>query len=191
LITGTPGVGKTAVSQLLASKLKAVHIDLGELVTKEKLSIGIDRKRKTVIADKSKLSKRVRQIVGQYKQDHDIIVDGHFATDIASKRNVTKVFVLRRHPNQLKRLLEKRGFTGRKLWENLAAEILDVCLCDAIKAIGLDKTCEIDLTDKKIEEVANDIVSILDGKKSCTVGMVDWLGELEREKRLDEFLREL
>ena len=187
---GSPCVGKTAVSQQLASKLNALHIDLAELVTKEKLTSGVDKKRETLIADRAKLSKRVQQIIRQHRQDRDIIIDGHYATDIVPARNITKVFVLRRHPEELKKLIEKRGFKERKIWENLAAEILDVCLYDAIKATGFDKVCELDVTGKAIGEVVSDVISILNRKKPCMVGVVDWLGKLEQERRLDEFLKE-
>jgi adenylate kinase len=187
---GTPCVGKTAVSSLLATELNALHIDLGELVTREKLSSGVDETRGTLIADRAKLSRRVREIIKLEGMNLDIIVDGHYATDIVPVKNVTKVFVLRRDPEELKQLMEARGFKGRKLWENLAAEILDTCLYDAVKAVGLNKVCEIDVTGRKIEEIISDIISILDKKKQCTVGIVDWLGKLERENRLDEFLKE-
>jgi broad-specificity NMP kinase len=187
---GSPCVGKTSVSKHLASKLNALHIDLGELVTRERLASGVDKKRGTLIADRARLSKRVQQIMRQNRQDRDVIIDGHYATDIVPARNITRVFVLRRHPEKLKKLMEKRGFKKQKIWENLAAEILDVCLYDAIKAAGLDKVCELDITGKQIGKTVDDIVSFLDEKKRCAVGSVDWLGKLEQEKRLDEFLKE-
>ena len=187
---GTPCVGKTAVSQLLATKLNGLHVDLGELVVKEKLASGVDRRRRTLIADRAKLSKRVQQIAKEQGQDRDIIIDGHYATDIVPSKSVKKVFVLRRDPEELKRLMEARGFRERKLWENLVAEVLDVCLYDAIRAVGLDKVCEVDVTGKNVEKAVNDVVSILNEEKSCTVGIVDWLGKLEREGRLDEYLKE-
>jgi adenylate kinase len=183
-------VGKTSVSSRLATELNALHVDLGELVTREKLSGGVDKTRGTLIADRAKLSRRVRGIIQRQVINRDIIVDGHYATDIVPAGDVTRVFVLRCHPEELKQLMEARGFGGRKLWENLAAEILDVCLYDAVKAVGFDKVCEIDVSGKRIGEVVKDIVSILNEKKPCTVGMIDWLGELERENRLDEFLKE-
>jgi len=188
---GSPCVGKTTVSQRLASKLNALHIDLAELVIKEKLASGVDKKRETLVADRTKLSKRVQQIARQHRQYRDIIIDGHYATDIVSAKKITKVFVLRRHPEDLKKLMEKRGFKESKIRENLAAEILDVCLYDAIKAVGSDKTCELDVTGKANEEVVSNIVAILDKRKPCTVGVVDWLGKLEQEKSLDAFLEEL
>lgn len=187
---GTPCVGKTSVSSQLATELNALHIDLGELVTREKLSSGVDKTRGTLIADRAKLSRRVREIIKRQGMNRDIIVDGHYATDLVPANDVTKVFVLRRDPEELKNLMETRGFKGRKLWENLAAEVLDTCLYDAVKAVGLNKVCEIDVTSRKIEEIISDIVSILDEKKPCTVRIVDWLGKLEHENRLDEFLKE-
>jgi len=187
---GTPCVGKTSVSSQLATELNALHIDLGELVTRERLSSGVDKVRGSLIADGARLSRRVREIIEREGMNRDVIVDGHFAADIVSSKDVTKVFVLRRDPEELKRLMETSGFKGRKLWENLAAEVLDTCLYDAVRAVGLNKVCEIDVTSRNIEEIVRDIVSILDEKKPCTLGIVDWLGKLERENRLEEFLRE-
>jgi len=187
---GTPCVGKTSVSRRLAKQLDGVHIDLGELVAKEKLAVGVDKKRGSLIADKAMLARRVREIIKLHEKSHDVIVDGHYATDVVSTKDVTGVFVLRRHPEELKQLMEKRVFKGCKLWENLAAEILDVCLYDAIQAVGLGKVCEIDVTGKGSEEVARDIVLVLKGEKPCSAGVVDWLGQLEREGQLDAYLKE-
>jgi len=104
--------------------------------------------------------------------------------------NVHFVFVLRRDPEELKEVLENRGFRERKLWENLAAEVLDVCLWDAVRTCGSEKVCEINVSGKGIEEVVEEIVSVLEGKRKCSVGIVDWLGRLEREGRLHDFLKD-
>lgn len=187
LVTGTPAVGKTAVSRLLASKLDAVHIDLTELVKRERLTSGIDKARKTFIADTDRVSKRVQEIMKNSQRD--VIIDGHYAVDVAPAKDVHVVFVLRRDPDELKGLMEDRGFEGRKLWENLAAEILDVCLWDAVSACGSDKVCEIDVSGKRVEDIVEDMISVLEGRKKCTVGAVDWLGKLESEGRLSDFLK--
>ena len=188
VITGTPGVGKTSVSKRLAAKLAAFHIDLADLVKRERLSSGYDKLRHTVLADIEKLAKRVRQIVEQ--SEGPIIIDGHYATSLLSKAKVSKVFVLRCNPQQLKQQMEERGFKGPKLWENLAAEILDVCLYDSIRDVGLEKVCEIDVTNKAVDETVREIVSILEGQKEHMVGVIDWLGKLEEESILDQYLKE-
>jgi len=188
LITGTPGVGKTAISVALASKLNAMHIDLTKLVEQERLISGVDKARGTLIADIDRVSKRVQQIVRDCKGD--AIIDGHYAVNVIPARNVHRVFVLRRDPDELQRWMKDHGFKERKLWENLAAEILDVCLWEAVKACGPNKVCEINVSGKGIEEVVKDIISVLERKRKCRVGIVDWLGKLEAEGRLQDFLKD-
>ncbi len=187
VVTGTPGVGKTSASRLLASELSAIFVSLGELVEKEKLYSRIDRKRGSVIANTSSVSKRIQEMTSSSKQD--IIIEGHFAVGIVPKSIVHLVFVLRRNPEELKTVLESRGFKGDRLWENLAAEILDVCLCDAVSLYGAGKVCEVDVTGRSVEEVVKDMVSTLNNEKECRVGLVDWLGRLEDEGKLDEYLK--
>ena len=139
IVTGAPGVGKTAVSALLASKLGAVHVDVGQLVVKEQLVAGKDAARGTLIADAEKVSNSVMKIVTETKGD--AVLDGHYAVDVVPPENVLRVFVLRRSPEELKPILEARGWRGMKLWENLACEVLDVCLINALNACGENKVC--------------------------------------------------
>jgi len=187
LITGTPGVGKTSVSRSLASKLDAVYISLAELVERERLISGVDKARGTLIADTDRVSKRMQEIITS--SECDVVVDGHYAVDVVPTKDVHVVFVLRRDPSELKTVMENRGFKERKLRENLAAEILDVCLWDAVSSCGSDKVCEIDVSSKRTEEVVKDLILMLNGKKKCQVAIVDWLGKLEGEGRLHEFLK--
>ncbi|HVP16915.1 MAG TPA: hypothetical protein VMT42_06085, partial [candidate division Zixibacteria bacterium] len=73
--------------------------------------------------------------------------------------------------------------------ENLAAEILDVCLVDALNARTKAKTCELNVTGKAKEEIVNAMLEAMSDPDKCCVGVVDWLGKLENEGRLDEFLK--
>jgi adenylate kinase len=188
LITGTPGVGKTAVSHKLASKLDALHIGITELVKKQKLITSVDKERRTLIADTENVSKQLQETLAKTKGN--IIIEGHYAVDVVPKKDVNTVFVLRRDPRELKGALEKRGYTERKLWENLAAEILDVCLWDALSACGSEKVCEIDVSGKTVEAVVEETILVLEKRKDCRHGIVDWLGKLENEGQL-EFLRKI
>ena len=69
LVTGTPCVGKTSVSRKLAAKLNALHIDLAELVKREKLYSEIDTERNSLIADLDKVSQKVKKIIQKEKSD--------------------------------------------------------------------------------------------------------------------------
>jgi len=188
VITGTPGVGKTTISRTLAAKLGALHLDIATLVKREQMASGYDKKRQTLIADTDKLAKKVQQTVS--KTSETIIVDGHYATDVVPWKQVAKVFVLRCHPVELRRRMEERDFQGSKVKENLAAEILDVCLADAVANVGEDKICEIDTTHQTVDATVDQILSILKGKERCTIGIVDWLGRLEEEGSLDQYLQD-
>lgn len=189
VVTGTPGVGKTDISERLGEKLHALHIDLGELVKKEKITDGYDEDRQTLIADTTKLARRVEHIIaGTLKT---VIIDGHYGTDVTPRDQLTKVFVLRCHPRQLRQRMEEKGFSNAKVKENLAAEILDVCLYEAIENAGAEKVCELDTTDKVPDAVVTEIMSILKTKSRCFTGIVDWLGQLEMENSLDQYLKDL
>ncbi|MEM2972462.1 MAG: adenylate kinase family protein [Candidatus Bathyarchaeia archaeon] len=188
VVTGTPCVGKTSVASLLASKLDALHVNLTELAMWENLVLGRDEKRNSMVVDEVKVRRRIREIVKK-SGGKIVVVDGHYAVSVTPKTLVAHVFVLRRDPAELKIFMEKRGFANGKLWENLASEILDVCLVEALEVYGGEKVCELDVTGKSVEEVVGEILQILAGRRKCRVGVVDWLGKLEREGRLEEFLK--
>ena len=180
-------MGKTTISHKLASKLDASYIGVTELVKNENLVISIDKERKTLVADTKKVQERLQEIVSA--SEGKSIIEGHYVVDVAPKKGVHTIFVLRRDPHELKKVLEKRGYQEKKVWENLASEILDVCLWDAISACDADKVCEIDVSGKTIEAVVEEMILVLENKKECKVGTVDWLGKLEAEGEVEEFLR--
>lgn len=188
LVTGTPCVGKTSVARLLASKLDAFYVNLTELALHENLISGKDEERGSIIVDENRMRLKIRQIVKNCDKS-EVIVDGHYAVSVVPKELTTHVFVLRRDPVELRKFMEQCGFSGRKLWENLASEILDVCLCDALNVYENGKVCELDVSGRSVEEIVDNILDILNGSKECSVGVVDWLGKLENEGLLEEFLR--
>ena len=188
LITGTPCVGKTSTAHLLVSKLNAFYINLTDLAMNEGLTIGKDKERNSTIVDEEKMQKRINQLIKKTDKK-DIIIDGHYAVNVVPPNLVTIAFVLRRDPTELRKLMELRGFSGKKLSENLASEILDVCLVDAVNLVGQRKVCELNATGKSAEETTREILSLLENPKNCQVGIVDWLGKLETVGLLDEYLK--
>ena len=188
LITGTPCVGKTSVAKQLTAKLDALYINLTELAERHSLTLGEDKKRKTTIIDEKKMRQKLAETINA-ADNANIIIDGHYAPAVVPKRYATRIFVLRRNPIELRSFMEKCGFSGAKLWENLASEILDVCLVEALREQGKEKVCELDITGKTAETVTREILAILDKRKKCLVGCVDWLGMLEKEGLIGEYLK--
>lgn len=180
-------MGKTAVSHTLATKLGARYIGITELVKNEQLVTSIDEERKTLVADTKKVQERLQEILSAL--EGNIIIEGHYVVDVVPKKDVHAVFVLRRDPNELKSVLEKRGYPKKKVGENLASELLDVCLWDALSACDADKVCEVDVSGRTVEAVVEEMILVLENKKECRSGIVDWLGKLEKTGQLEEFLQ--
>jgi len=185
VITGTPGVGKTEVSKVLAEKLNAEYLNLTEVAKKGNFIIEFDRERDTFVVDSKKLRSFIVDFISSHKSW--VVVDSHYAYDVVPIDYVFMVFVLRCNPYKLKKRLMKRGYSGKKLYENVQAEILDVCLYESINAYGEKLICEIDVSDKNVREIVDEIISVISGKKKPQIGVVDWLGLLESQEKLNEF----
>lgn len=187
MITGTPGVGKTTTSKLLASKLDAQYVSVTELVKSKNLVEAVDEQRNTLVADTAKVSEQIKQILE--KTEGNIVIEGHYVSDVVPHEQVKVVFVLRKDPIKLKLVLEKRGYSEKKVWENVSSEVLDVCLWDSVSVAGPDKVCEIDVSNITAEEVVDEMLEVLENKQQCRIGTVDWLTKLEAEGKLTEFMQ--
>ncbi len=185
VVTGTPGVGKTTISKALANRINGKHIDISALVQQEHLVDGRDDQRDTVIADITHLSKRLRQIISE--QSEFIILDGHYTNGIVAELDIVLVVVVRLDPDELKKRLEARKYQEIKIFENVAAEILDVCLSEVLQQFEKDLVTEINATNRRTEEIIDIILNTLDGQINVQIGRVNWLEKLEKEKRLEHF----
>lgn len=175
------------MSAELASRINAYVISLGNLVREEKLYTSVNMERDTLVVNLERVSRRVMEMISSTPRD--VIVEGHFAVDVVPSEEASIVFVFRRDPEELKRVLESRSYKETKVAENLAAELLDVCLYDAVRKYGVDKVCEIDVTSKSVDEVVQEILDVLNGLRERRIGIVDWLEKLESEGKLEEYLR--
>jgi adenylate kinase len=188
IITGTPAVGKTAIAKSLASNLSAQYVNLTELIIQKNLILEKDEQRDTLIINERLTKKKIRNLI-EASEASCVVVDGHYAQNVVPKNLVNRAFVIRRDPIELQKLMKKRKYSRIKIEENLACEILDVCLVDALNLLGKERVCEIDATGKSLKVNVNEISSILEGKSKCRTGVVDWLGQLESKGLLDEFLK--
>ena len=187
IITGTPGVGKTTISQVLAKQLNGTHINVSTLVQQEHLIEGRDEQRDTVIVDSLRLSNRLQQIIA--RQSETIILDTHYTSDSFAQLDITLVVVIRLDPDELKKRLHARKYNEKKIFENVAAEILDVCLLDVVQHFEKHLVTEINATNRDIEEIIDVIHKTLEGHIEVRIGWVNWLEKLENEKRLESFFK--
>ena len=186
-VTGTPGVGKSVCSRLLAGRLSGYHIELRKLVEEKGLTLGADSERGSAIADLDRLSTSLSAVIEGSPQD--CVVDGHLAPHVLDKSRVVLAYVLRCDPDELLSRLRKRGFSESKALENAASEILGVCLWETVDRFGEEKVTEINTTSRSPEHVVEEMVDILDGRSERVVGKIDWLSRVTEQGRLSSFFK--
>jgi len=177
-ITGTPGVGKTSVSdKLVENGFIVVH--LFKTAVKNAFILYDDQKRNSKVLDIARLNDFIRN---NYAENDLVFIDGHLSYLLDC---VDKVILLRCHPDILKKRLSFKGWSDSKVGENIQAEILDVILCDIVDNFSDEDVFEIDTTDKSVEEVVSCIVEIKDNSfdhmKKYNIGNIDWSEEIFKD----------
>jgi len=183
-LTGTPGTGKTSISEFIKehSKYRDKYriIDLHKLILDEKLYTGRDEDRDTYIADMERLRERVVDLIRQTPVGMDTMIEGHishyFPADV--------IIVLRAAPVALrKRLGKRREYSFEKIKENSDAEALDVILVESVEAS--DRVFEIDTTDMNLISVVRSVNDIIESLKEGKIpedylpGKNNWIDQVE------------
>jgi adenylate kinase len=161
-ITGTPGTGKTTVSDLLAVDMNVVHVN--QLVEDEGFFDEVDEARDSKVADMD----AVRDYLDGMD---DVVVESHLAHLV---NDLEKVVVLRCAPAVLEDRLTERGEPPEKAGENAESEALDVILSEAVRVHGEDRVYEIDTTDRDPETVARDVEAAVAGDRDPSAGDVNF-----------------
>lgn len=147
-ISGTPGTGKTGVAKLLAKRLGWKLIGLNRLAARKGLYAGYDRGRKCRIVDIGGLAKEVRKLA---KTTENLVLESHYAHDMPCDFAV----ILHANPRELRKRMEAKGWSRKKIEENVLAEIMDVCRTEALEQ-GRN-ILDIDTTKKTPRKVAGEI----------------------------------
>jgi adenylate kinase len=173
-LTGTPGTGKTSVSKILIEKGLKV-INLNNLAISKNFVSGQDSKRESAIIDTVKLNDYINK---NFNANETIIFESHLSHLL---KCMDKIIILRCHPKELQKRLEKKMWKKEKILENVEAEILDVILVETTELHKKENIFEIDTTNKTTLQTAEDIKSILKNNiKDYLIGRIDWSEEVLR-----------
>ncbi len=177
-LTGTPGTGKTSVSNILQKKGFEI-VNLNKVACEKNFLLGKDKKRESNIVDIDKFNIYVTE---NYTRKDIVIIEGHLSHLLKS---VDKVFVLRCHPKKLKINLLKKDWSKQKIEENIEAEILDIILCETLEIHKKENVFEIDVSDKSIDDVASSIIEIIYNNfkhfNKYNIGSIDWSEEILKD----------
>lgn len=175
IVTGTPGVGKTVLARLVAKETGFKFLSLGELVRKEGLHKGFDRKARSYLIDESSVRRRLRGDFDNH-QEKGVVLETHSVNSILPRTRGVVAIVLRLDPVTLAKRLRARNWSKLKIWENVESELIDVSLYDSLKALGKSRVFEIDATGKRPEELVREILKALSRHNQWNLdSSPDWL----------------
>ncbi|XP_040051027.1 adenylate kinase isoenzyme 6 [Gasterosteus aculeatus] len=129
LLTGTPGVGKTTLGKELAQRTGLTYVNIGDLAKEGQLYDGYDEEYQCPILDED----GVVDELDEKMVEGGMIIDYH-GCDLFPERWFHIVFVLRTDNTQLYTRLEDRGYTGKKLQDNVQCEIFQTIYEEAREA---------------------------------------------------------
>ncbi|MBS7644507.1 MAG: adenylate kinase family protein [Candidatus Bathyarchaeia archaeon] len=190
MVTGTPGTGKTATSRILSERLGCHHVELSKLSRNGGFVDGYDEERDTWIVNLKKIEDHLKDLSSRIESSR-IVLDGHLAHLASPKASTEIVFILRCCPEELERRLRGRGYPDKKISENILSELLDTILVEALDRFPERLICEVDVTGRDVAEVADEMLSILEGRKDRCFGEIDWIAALSDDGRIGDLLRRI
>ena len=172
-ITGTPGVGKHTITDIISKQLDYSILNLTKLALHSDLDVNnIDTNLLGVMVEK--------------RATHNMILVGHLVPYVISNVNISHIIILRRSPYHLRDIYQERGYTEEKSLANLGSEILGTITSDVMQ-ISREKAFQVDTTSITAEDTAGIIIDIMNGKKiPCDV---DWLEMIKQKGDLQEFFK--
>lgn len=143
-ITGTPGVGKTALAKRLGELLKYAVINEKEFALRERIVGG----KKTEFGPETnelavpleKLEARLKKFLAEEK---DVIFEGHMLCEVKAPFDLVVVLRLS-PPERLEYRLESRGYSQEKIQDNVFCEGIGYCLKHALRNYGKKRVFEAD-----------------------------------------------
>ncbi|KAG1694062.1 hypothetical protein DVH05_022079 [Phytophthora capsici] len=155
LVTGTPGTGKTSMCQQLSERSQLLtHLNVGDLVKERGLHNGRDEEFDCFILDEDKVCDEMEDMMAEGGK----VVDFH-TCDFFPERWFDLVVVLRVDNTTLFDRLHKRGYSEKKVSENVECEIMEVVLQEARESYAPEIVQE--LPSRTVEDMESNIERVL------------------------------
>jgi len=169
LVTGTPGVGKSALCRSIVQQHTTLnHVDVHKLVEEKELHDGYSEEWDSYILDEDKVIDELEDTMSHRNN----ILDYHSCA-FFPERWFDLVVVLRCSNDILYPRLEERGYVEKKISENVTAEIMQVVLDEARESYKPEIVWELKSeTNDDMEENTNKILAWIQTHGSSLDGSV-------------------
>ena len=160
LITGTPGVGKTSFAVLLQEKLKELkgldfkNINIGKLINEKKLYKKWNKEFDVPEFDDDMVNDELEPILNE----GGVILDFHSSSFIPEAL-INFVVLLRCNNTELYDRLVARGYSEKKITENIDCEIMEVTAEEVRDSYKQDIIME--LKSEKIEDMEINLEKVI------------------------------
>ena len=160
LITGTPGVGKTSFAVLLQERLKESkgldfkNINIGKLVNEKKLYKNWNKEFDVPEFDDDMVNDELEPMLNE----GGVILDFH-SSGFLPEDSINFVVLLRCNNTELYDRLAARGYSEKKITENIDCEIMEVTSEEVRESYKQDIILE--LKSEKIEDMENNLDKVI------------------------------
>ena len=173
IVAGTPGTGKSTVSEALSSELGCQVLEPSSVAAEYGLGTPDPERPGTLIVDEERLVAKVKELAAEGCWIISTHYPDLFLADDELYADVAFVVLLRTNPVVLERRLEERGWPRRKVLENAMAEAISYVASSLMPYA--DFVIEVDTTNRSVSEV---VEAILGKLGSWDTGIsVDWLSD--------------
>ncbi len=184
VVSGTPGVGKHTISVELSKLLNGIPIiDINKIILSNRYFIPSNSDEVDLI----KTFNMLKMILSE-KKYKDVIMVGHLAPYVLDSSLTDFTIVLRRHPNELKKIYEIRSYSETKTRDNLMSEILGIISYDALLKFSKFNIAEIEIKENILPIIyAQKIIDMYENKFLREFGMIDWLSIIQKDPQMIRF----
>tara|TARA_B100000029_G_scaffold516705_1_gene632923 strand:- start:5924 stop:6484 length:561 start_codon:yes stop_codon:yes gene_type:complete len=180
-ITGNPATGKKTIANELSKKLNMEIFDINKFIIDNKY--GNYEEEQLIITDINIIEESIKKRI----EGKEYIIIGHLLPELINNNSLWKIFVLRCEPSILIDRYMIRNYEESKIKDNIVSELIGTICYETSMKYGNEKTFEIDVTNKEVETIVNEINDIIINDKKIS-NNIDWLESAHKSEKLRRYL---
>ncbi len=180
-ITGSPGTGKKTIARELSENINVDVFDINKFIIENNLA---EYEEDQLIVNNLK---NVRERINHEFIGKKFIIIGHLLPEVIPKDTLLKVIVLRCEPDILIDRYKERNYDELKIKDNLVSELIGTIHYNTVMKYGNDKTFEIDVSNKNISNIVDEITMIINDER-ISKDRIDWIDYASKSNKLRRYL---